>query len=207
MKQTELSHPRVFSDPVWAEGYYKRNKKNIQQVGKRFVKLLKKAGFTKGSILDVGCGFASVPIEIAKAFPQVNIIGIDLGEPLLEIGKSLIYDQRIEKQITLSTGDALNLQYDDHTFDAVINTFLLHIVENPILMLNEIERVAKPEAKILITDLRRGFLAYFIKKLKKAYALQEAADIIEKSELRKGVLSSGFFWWDYVVAKHVDTDK
>lgn len=198
MKQNDLFHPRVFNDQEWADGYYKRNKGNIKKVGKRFAKLLKTIGFTHGNILDVGCGFASVPIEIAKSFPDAKITGIDLAEPLLGIGRTLICKEGLEKQITILKGDAQNLQYENDTFDIVINTFLLHIVENPISMLNEIDRVAKPEAKILITDLRRGLLAYFIRKFRTAYTLKEATDIIKNSKIRKGRFSSGLFWWDYI---------
>jgi len=204
MKQNDLFHPRIFNDQEWADGYYKRNKGSIKKVGKRFVKLLKKIGFTHGTILDVGCGFASVPIEIATTFPDAKITGIDLAEPLLDIGRNLISKEGLEKRITILNGDAQKLQYENDTYDVVINTFLLHIVENPISMLNEIDRVAKPGAKILITDLRRGFLAYFIKKFRTAYTLKEATDIIEKSKIRKGRLSSGLFWWDYIYTNSID---
>jgi ubiquinone/menaquinone biosynthesis C-methylase UbiE len=198
MKQEDLFHPRIFDDEEWAVGYYKRNKTNIEKVGKRFAKLLKSTGFTRGSILDVGCGFASVPIEIAKMFPEAKIEGVDLGEPLLNIGRMLIQKEGLEKQITLLNGDAQHLNYESNSFDLVINSFLLHIVENPVLMLDEIERVAKPHAKILITDLRRGFLAYVMKKFRTAYTLEEASNVLNKSKLREGKLSTGLFWWDYI---------
>ena len=204
MKQSDLFHPRVFDDQEWAEGYYKRNRKNIERVGKRLAGLMKTIGFTEGTILDVGCGFASVPIEIAKIFPDAKITGIDLGEPLLDIGRRLIKEEKLEKQIVLLNGDAENLSYENHSFDVVINSFLLHIVENPIQMLNEIDRVTKPEGIILITDLRRGFLAYLIKKFRTAYTLEEASDVIKNSKIRKGKLSPGFFWWDYIVKNNSD---
>jgi ubiquinone/menaquinone biosynthesis C-methylase UbiE len=198
MKQIDLFHPRVFDNQEWADGYYRRNKRNIAQVGKRFAKLLKKSGFVNGTILDVGCGFAAVPIEIAKTFPEAKITGIDLGEPLLDIGQSLIDKEGLENQINILKGDAQNLQFENERFDVVINTFLAHIVENPVLMLNEIERVTKPEGTILITDLRRGVLAYLIKKFRTAHTKEEASHIIKKSNIRKGKLSSGVFWWDYI---------
>ncbi len=204
MKQIDLFHPRIFDDQEWADGYYKRNKKNIKQVGKRFARLLKKNGFTSGTILDVGCGFASVPIEIAKTFPESKITGIDLGEPLLNIGKKLIHREELDEQITIFKGDAQNLQFENDTFDVVINTFLLHIVENPISMLDEIDRVTKPNGQILITDLRRGFLANFIKKFRTSHTLEEASLVLKKSKIRGGKLSSGFFWWDYVCSNNVE---
>jgi ubiquinone/menaquinone biosynthesis C-methylase UbiE len=201
MKQNDLFHPRVFNDQEWAEGYHARNRKSIQKVGQRLVKLLKSMGFTGGTVLDVGCGFATVPIEIAKAFPEATITGIDLGEPLLEIGRKLIKNNGLENHVSLLNGDAQNIQYEDSSFDLVINSFLLHIVENPIQMLNEIERVAKPGAIILMTDLRRGFLAYLIKKFRTAYTLEEASELLMKSEIRRGRFASGPFWWDYIVER------
>ncbi len=198
MKQKELFHPRIFDDQEWAEGYYKRNKTNIRRVGKRLAKRLKTIGFTGGNILDVGCGFAAVPIEIAKAFPHSKITGIDLGEPLLNIGHQLIDEAGLEKQINILKGDAQHLVYEDHSFDLVINSFLLHIIEDSTAMLNEMERVTKKEGIILMTDLRRGFLAHLIKKFRTAFTQEEAAQVIKKSKIRDGKLSSGLFWWDYV---------
>lgn len=198
MKKQELFHPRVFDDREWAEGYYKRNAKNIKRVGQRFAKLLQSNGFSKGRILDVGCGFAAVPIELARVFPDAEITGIDLGEPLLDIGRELIEKEGFSKNITLCVGDAENIEFDDGSFDLVTNTFMLHVVEDPIKMINETERVAKPDGKIMITDLNRNFLAFFLKKFKTSFTLDEAMEIINKSDLRKGIPSTGLFWWDYM---------
>ena len=198
MKQEAISHPRVFDEQAWAEGYYDRNKGNIRRVGKRFADLLKKSGFTGGRILDVGCGFAAMDIEIARAFPDVEITGIDLGEPLLAIGRTLVSEAGLKNKITLMKDDAHQLSFGDDSFNLVINAFLLHIVEYPVIMLNEIERVARPEARIMITDLRRGFLANFIPKFRKAHTLEEALEVIGRSCLREGKPAAGPFWWDYM---------
>ncbi len=198
MKKQELFHPRVFNDREWAEGYYKRNVKNITGVGKRFAKLLQSKGFSGGRILDVGCGFAAVPIELARVFPDAQITGIDLGEPLLDIGRDLIQKEGLSNNIKLIVGDAENLEFDDDSFDLVTNTFMLHIVEDPVKMINETERVAKPDGKIMITDLNRNFLALFMKKFRTSFTLDEALEIIKKSELRKGSPSTGLFWLDYM---------
>lgn len=198
MKKQELFHPRVFDDREWAEGYYKRNAKNITRVGQRFAKLLQSIGFSGERILDIGCGFAAVPIELARVFPEAEITGIDLGEPLLEIGMKLVEKEGFTENIHLQSGDAENIAFDDDSFDLVTNTFMLHIVEDPVKMINETERVAKPDGKIMITDLNRNFLALFMKKFKSSFTLDEALEIIYKSHLRKGIPSTGPFWWDYM---------
>ncbi len=198
MKQAELFHPRVFDEKEWAEGYYKRNKWSISRVGKDFAALLKKGGVTGGEILDVGCGFAAVPIEIARAIPGVRIRGIDLGRPLLGLGKQLVEEAGLTDRIQLAEGDALKTGFSDDSFDIVVNTFLLHIVEDPGIMLGEIERVTRPGGHIMIRDLRRGFLARLVPKFRTGFTREEARRILKDSEIRPGKLSNGPFWWDYM---------
>ncbi len=197
MKKTELTHPRIFNEKEWATGYYNRNKKSIQRMGKRLAGILKKSGFKGGKVLDAGCGFAAMPIEIVKMIPDAQITGIDLGEPLLDIGNRLVDEAGLSDRITLQKGDVQKMSFPDDNFDVVINTFLLHIVEEPVKMLNEIERVAKPGGIILITDLRRGFLANFVKKFRMSHTMEEALEVISQSDLRKGTPGKGLFWWDY----------
>ncbi len=194
MKRTELYHPRVF-DSLWAEKYYNNNFKNIQRAGKDIVKILKQYGFKNGKILDAGCGFGAIDIEIAKAFPEAEIIAVDLSEPLLEIAKRDAEKNKVSDRITFQPGDVHNLSFDTASFDLVINTFLLHIVEHPIDMLNELDRVTKPNGHIIVLDLCRNWLAWIIKELRKSLTLNEASEIIKKSNIRKGKTSRGAYWW------------
>lgn len=198
MKRAELFHPVVFNDQEWAEGYYKRNAKNIERVGKRLAEILKKSGFKSGKILDAGCGFAAVPIALARTFPEAVITGIDLGEPLLELGRSLVEKTGFQERITLMEGDVQNMDFDDEEFDVSVNTFMLHVVDDPVKMLNETERTTRKDGKIMITDLRRFWLGLFVKKLKTALTIPEACEIIKKSDLRPGTASKGPFCWDYM---------
>jgi ubiquinone/menaquinone biosynthesis C-methylase UbiE len=197
MKRIELFHPRVFSDPEWAEGYYKRNRTNITRVAFRLADILTKSGFEGGKILDAGCGFGVIPVELAKRFPDSEVIAIDLGEPLLKMAGSLAQKAGVEDRITFQTGDVQNMVFEDKSFDLVINTFMLHVVEDPVAMLNEIERITKEDGIILISDLRRIWLGLFVKKLRTSFTLNEALDIIHQSGLRPGKGSRGPFWWDY----------
>ena len=199
MKKADLFHPRVFSDQTWAEGYYKRNTRNIERVGKRFVQLLKRSGFEGGRVLDTGCGFGAVAIEIAKHFGDVKIIGIDLGEPLLRLGRSLAENAGVADRVAFFRGDVRKLDFEADSFDLVVNTFMLHVVDDPVAMLDEMERVAKKDGRIIITDLRRIWLALAVKKLKTAFTLEEALAVIEKSGMRPGRPCKGPFWWDYLV--------
>ena len=91
------------------------------------------------------------------------------------------------------------MEFEAESFDVVVNTFMMHIVDEPVNMLNEIERVAKPQGRIMITDLQRNWLALFVKKFKTAFTVEEGMEMINQSDLRAGTLSKGFYWWDYMV--------
>jgi ubiquinone/menaquinone biosynthesis C-methylase UbiE len=105
----------------------------------------------------------------------------------------------VADRVKFTRGDVQKINFDDNSFDAVINSFMLHIVENPVKMLDEIERVAKSDARIMITDLRRFWLGILVKKLRTAYTLEEGMEVIRKSKIRPGKFSEGPFWWDYMV--------
>lgn len=199
MRKDELFHPRVFEDEQWAAGYYKRNAKNIRRMGLRLCDVLEKSGFQEGKILDAGCGFGTIAIEIAGRFPKVEITGVDLSEPLLTIAENQVCEKNVDGRVRFLKEDVQDLTFDDDAFDVVISSFMLHIVENPVRMLNEVKRVAKPQARILITDLRRIWLGCLVKKIRTSYTLPEAVNVIEKSELQKGVPAKGPFWWDYFI--------
>ena len=199
MKRAPLFHPRVFDDQEWAAGYYKRNARNIARVGRRLAGLLRESGFESGRILDSGCGFGAVMIELAQAFPDAEIVGCDLAEPLLDLSRTLAEKAGVADRVTVVDGDVEDLAYPDGSFDVVVNTFMVHIVDEPTRMLDEIERVARPDARILITDLRRSWLGLLVGKLRTAYTLDEGRATIMASSLRTGRFGQGPYWWDFLV--------
>lgn len=199
MKRIELYHERVFNNADFAKGYHKRNAKSLASMGRQYVRVLKKSGFRAGKILDSGCGFGAVSMEIARAFPETEIIGIDLSETLLDMAREGAKTQGLEGQFKFLNGDVQKLIFDDNSFDLVINTFMIHIVEKPMDMLNEIERVATANARIMVSDLRRMWLGYLLKKFRAPFTLKEALEIIQQSKLRQGMGKNGLFWWDYLI--------
>ena len=137
-------------------------------------------------------------IEILKLFPAAQGIGIDLAEPLLEIGRQAAVKEGLAERAKFKPVDVEKLPYDDNSFDAVISTNMLHIVENPVKQLDEIERVLKPDGLCFIADIKRSwFISLFEKVSRSAFTAKEAAAIIAQSKIRKGDLSNGFIWWEY----------
>ncbi|MBD1934199.1 MULTISPECIES: class I SAM-dependent methyltransferase [Cyanophyceae] len=105
------------------------------------------------TILDAGTGTARIPILIAQQRSQWQIIGIDMAEYMLQIGRKNVENAGLQQQISLKLVDAKHLPYQDGTFDMVISNSLIHHLPNPLPFLQELQRVLKPNGAILLRDL------------------------------------------------------
>lgn len=110
------------------------------------------ARFYPKTILDLATGTADLAIAMAKYNPQAHIIGMDISEKMLEIGKTKIDKQGLGNQIELRFGDAANLPFEDNTFDVVTVAFGVRNFEDLDKGLSEIQRVLKPKGMAYILE-------------------------------------------------------
>ena len=104
------------------------------------------------TLLDLATGTADLAILLAKHSPKAHIIGIDISDKMLEIGKEKVAKSGLENQIKLQHGDAASLPFDDNTFDAVTVAFGVRNFENLGKGLSEIHRVLKPGGQVFILE-------------------------------------------------------
>ena len=119
-------------------------------------------------ILDVACGTGDVAILLAKANPDAEVIGLDFNEDMLcvarnraarELPLSFVVEvgdaegdcvenraarARTTNNLTLTLGDAMNLAYENESFNAVSISFGLRNMPDYAVVLQEIYRVLKP---------------------------------------------------------------
>ena len=123
-------------------------------------------------ILDVACGTGDFTIEIARKAPQgSNIIGIDLSEGMMEIGRKKIATAAVDA--TLEYGDCEALTYADNSFDRISVGFGVRNFEHLEQGLKEMHRVLKKDGKLVILELsipsnsiiRWCYKLYFLKIL------------------------------------------
>jgi len=107
-----------------------------------------------GRILDVATGTADLAIMTAQLKP-VSIIGVDIAEEMLAIGRDKIRRKGLEDVIELRVADAEDLPFPDGRFDAALVAFGVRNFENLELGLSQIRRVLKPGGRLLILEFSR----------------------------------------------------
>jgi ubiquinone/menaquinone biosynthesis C-methylase UbiE len=185
---------KVLHDPEEARRYAASSARRGQRLGRLFVRLLLRMGFKRGRILDVGTGSGQVPLELAYAFPEADVVGIDLSEPLLELARSAAKKAGLEARLSFRKGDVQEMPFFDHSFDVVVSLNTLHVVDNPVTMLNEMERVLSPVGILLLSDIKRSWLGWFMPALRTAYTTAELKRLLQQSKLRPWKLSESLFW-------------
>jgi len=99
-----------------------------------------------GVILDVASGTAGVALQLAarSADSGVRIVGVDLTEEMLRLGRRRVAAAGMADRVSLVAGRAEQLPFPDAYFDALTFTYLLRYVSDPQATLTELARVVKP---------------------------------------------------------------
>jgi demethylmenaquinone methyltransferase/2-methoxy-6-polyprenyl-1,4-benzoquinol methylase len=105
-------------------------------------------------ILDVATGTGDFSIEALSLKPD-KVIGVDISEGMLEVGRSKLKRRNLDKTIELKLGDSENLPFADNYFDAVIVAFGVRNFENLQTGLAEMLRVLRPGGKAVILEFSR----------------------------------------------------
>ncbi|MDO5570713.1 MAG: bifunctional demethylmenaquinone methyltransferase/2-methoxy-6-polyprenyl-1,4-benzoquinol methylase UbiE [Bacteroidales bacterium] len=109
--------------------------------------------FSPKIILDVATGTADMAILENRKLSPEKIIGIDLSEGMLEVGRKKIRNCSMEDTIFLECQDCLNLKFDDNSFDAVTVGFGVRNFESLERGFAEMYRVLRPGGVLLVLEL------------------------------------------------------
>lgn len=124
------------------------------------------AGLRAGdAALDVCCGTGDLTLELARRVgPAGRAIGSDFSEPMLDIAR----DKRERGGVwpTFEWADALELPYDDESFDAVTVGFGVRNLSDLDRGIAEMRRVLRPGGRAVILEItqpQRPPLSFFFR--------------------------------------------
>lgn len=203
MKRVPRIHPKVSNAPETAKEFGTSTAKSSNKLGKTFVKAFLPSGFEKGRILDVGTG--EVAIELARVLPDAEVVGLVLSESLLQMARASTAEAGLSERLSFKKGDVQAMPFDDNSFDAVVSLNTLHVVDNPVAMLDEIERVLAPDGILAVSGIKRSWLGFFIPRLRPAYTSAEAKVLLRRSRLRPWEFRESFLSFSFRASKSVDS--
>jgi demethylmenaquinone methyltransferase / 2-methoxy-6-polyprenyl-1,4-benzoquinol methylase len=116
---------------------------------KKVLKLV--ADKNPNTILDIATGTGDLAILMAQT-SATEIIGADISEGMMEVGRKKVAEKGLESKIKLVYGDSENLPFEDNYFDAITVAFGVRNFETLEKGLAEILRVLKPGGIFVILE-------------------------------------------------------
>lgn len=158
------------------------------------------------TILDIATGTGDLAINLVKTNAK-KIIGLDLSDGMLEVGRKKIIKKELGSTIEMVLGDSENLPFENNSFDAITVAFGIRNFENLEKGLSEILRVLKPNGIFVIletsvptkTPFKQGYKFYtkyilpsigkLFSKDQSAYSyLSESASLFPYGEVLNNIL-------------------
>jgi demethylmenaquinone methyltransferase / 2-methoxy-6-polyprenyl-1,4-benzoquinol methylase len=104
------------------------------------------------AVLDIATGTGDLAISLAKNTSAKRIVGLDISEGMLAVGRKKIAAKNLSDKIEMVQADSEALPFDDNTFDAITVAFGVRNFENLEKGLAEIHRVLKPGGIFVVLE-------------------------------------------------------
>ena len=117
-------------------------------------KTVKEMRFFKSyRFLDMATGTGDLAIDAVKMHPKIIATGLDFVQEMVDHGNNKIIKNKLEDRVELKWGDAIDIKYDDNTFDVVAMAFGIRNIPDKVRALKEMKRVVLIDGQVLILEL------------------------------------------------------
>ena len=104
-------------------------------------------------MLDIATGTGDFAILAAGMLRPVTLIGADISEKMMEIGRQKVEKEKLDSVISFKKEDCMNLSFADNTFDAITAAFGIRNFSDFNKGLGEMCRVLKKGGHLSIVEL------------------------------------------------------
>ena len=112
-------------------------------------------GVDGGMILDVGTRVGLIVLKMLWQNESFYAIGMDRSSMMIDRARETAAAWELGERAFFQVGDARKMRLKTGYFDLVISDSTLHVFDDPLSVLLEIDRVLKPRGGLLIRDLKR----------------------------------------------------
>ena len=104
-------------------------------------------------LLDIATGTGDFAIMAAKMLNPQHIVGADISEGMMEIGRRKVLQMNLQDTVTFDKQDCMSLDYPDGSFDAVTAAFGIRNFPDLDKGLREMCRVLRKGGQLSIVEL------------------------------------------------------
>ena len=108
-----------------------------------------------GVYLDVAAGTGDMCVELVRNLHPARVIGIDISEGMLNVGREKITSLGLQDCVELRSGNCECLDFEECSFDGVTIGFGIRNFQNPEKGLSEIYRVLKNGGELVVLEFSR----------------------------------------------------
>jgi SAM-dependent methyltransferase len=139
-------------------------------------------------VLDAGCGTGTAAVVIARDFPEVEVLGIDLSETSLEHARELAKKFNVGDNLQLRSLPIERVGELNQQFDYIISSGVIHHLDSPDRGLRALTDVLSPSGGIFL-------MVYATYGRAGVYMLQDAMrvlggerDFVERADMARTVI-------------------
>ena len=103
-------------------------------------------------ILDVATGTGDLAIEMARRIRDVQVLGVDLSEGMLDVARRKVTARGLDGRVVLDAGDAEHLHVADASVDVATVAFGVRNFGDLDAGLREMARTIKPGGKVVVLE-------------------------------------------------------
>jgi len=129
-------------------------------------------------IFDAGCGVGTTSIYLARRYSKSKFIGITLASREIELAEKIQKENRV-KNVEFIQGSYIDIGCSNNVFDSAFALESVCYSQNKQRFINEINRVLKPEGKIVVIDIFRkhDFSNSLIRNINYNFLKQQASPL------------------------------
>lgn len=149
-------------------------KKDLNYFYERIVSSSLDMGATKGRALDLGSKLGLCAMNLAKQEDyDFEITSFHDSRRESALSGKFAAEEMVEDRLSSVVGEQEDLPFADRTFDMVMSGFDMHHWNDPVKVLNELNRILKVKGTLLIVDFRRDAFSLMSPALKGVAVLTE----------------------------------
>jgi SAM-dependent methyltransferase len=150
-----IVEPELMDEAEQARAYAQAD---FSEPNQRFVDLLAQLwpGHARGRVADLGCGPGDIALRVAARWPQAQVDALDGSAAMLACAVAAAAREPLAAaRVRFVQGLLPGTGLPPASYDLLISNSLLHHLHDPAVLWQELRRLGRPGAGVLVMDLRR----------------------------------------------------